>query len=382
MRVFFNAIVVQIVLNAYILWWFWNVLSKYKTIRNLIAIIFGLELVAYIVGFLFTSYLPLTMLHWIVWICTTWIVFILYFSVLLLGYDFLRLISRWKKHLLPKRLNLNSKKTQTVYFFVTLAVVLIAMFYGNYRFRNPVVTELNLTVKKEAKGINNLKVVMVSDIHIGTLIGKDMLAKYVDMIMEQKPDVILMVGDIIDYDIASVEAQHLESEFHRLSAPYGVYASTGNHEYIKLDDEEKDAKVNWLSRETGFTLLRDSTVKIADAFYLVGREDDKYEGRKSLSALMEGVDKSLPVIVLNHEPNFLDEEVQNGADIALYGHTHNGQLFPYNIVLKARYEVVYGYKRKQDAHIYVSSGLGLAGPQYRIGTLSEIVVLNIKFEKD
>ncbi len=116
---------------------------------------------------------------------------------------------------------------------------------------------------------------------------------------------------------------------------------------------------------------------------------------------MQGVDRQYPVIVMNHEPHRLQEEVAAGADIALYGHTHNGQFFPNNVIMavssmiynsgilpesisskmRFMYEIPYGYKKKGDTHIYVSSGLGLAGPQYRIGTVSEIVVLNVNFSK-
>ena len=179
-----------------------------------------------------------------------------------------------------------------------------------------------------------------------------------------------------------------------------MYASTGNHEYIELD-EPKDEKILWLSQKAGINVLRDTTVMIADSFYLVGREDDMCKNRKQLPEIMQGVDRQYPVIVMNHEPHRLQEEVEAGADIALYGHTHNGQFFPNNVIMAASsmiynsgilpesisskmrfmYEIPYGYKKKGDTHVYVSSGLGLAGPQYRIGTVSEIVVLNVNFSK-
>jgi len=96
---------------------------------------------------------------------------------------------------------------------------------------------------------------------------------------------------------------------------------------------------------------------------------------------MSGVDKNYPIIVMNHEPKHLSEESDAQVDLAVYGHTHNGQLFPYNILIGWIYEVGYGYKKKGNTHVYVSSGLGLAGPQYRIGTVSEIAVLNLRFNK-
>lgn len=382
MRVFFYAIVIQLILNGYVFWWFWHTLSNQKILRATVSVIFGLELIAYLTGFFFLDHFPFEVRRALVWLGTSWMVFILYFTALLLGYDVIRYINHNKRRLLPRRFNLNSLKIKSLYFLISFVVVMTLMGFGNYRFRNPVITELSLEVNKESPVIQNLKIVMVSDIHVGLLIGKDMLQLYVDKIMSLDPDMILMVGDIIDFDLASVKHQRMEEDFRRLKAPLGVYASTGNHEYIKLEDEEDEEKVKWLSDRAGLNVLRDSAIMIKDSFYLIGREDDKKEDRKPLKEIMESVDEKYPVIVMNHEPHQLREEVEAGVDIALFGHTHNGQLFPYSIMLGAIYEVVYGYKKKDNTHIYVTSGLGLAGPQYRIGTLSEIVVLNVNFAKD
>lgn len=382
MRVFFYAIVVQLILNGYVFWWFWRALSNQKILRIIMSAIFGAELIIYLSGFFLLEYFPPELRRIIVLIGTSWMVFILYTIVLLLLYDVIRYINHKIRRFLPERFNLNSLKVRSMYFFISLILVISMMAYGNYRFKNPVITEVNLIVPKKSPDMPHLKAVLVSDMHVGLLINKDMLRMYVDKIMEQKPDIILMVGDIIDFDLASVKEQNMESEFRRLSAPYGVYMSTGNHEYIKLEDEVDEEKISWLSHVAGLSVLRDSVVMINDSFYLVGREDDKKRGRKSLEEIINGIDRKYPVIVMNHEPHRLSEESDAGVDIALYGHTHNGQLFPYPLMLKAIYEVVYGYKKKDDTHIYVSSGLGLAGPQYRIGTVSEIVVLNIDFAKD
>lgn len=382
MRVFFYAIVIQLIFNGYVFWWFWNALSGNKYLRAVISVIFGAEFIVYLIGFFFLPYFPFEVRHSMVWLGTSWMVFILYLGAMLLSYDGIRFVNHNKKRILPKRFNLNSTKVKASYFFISLFLVISLMFYGGYRFRNPVITELDLTVEKKSPNIADLRIAMVSDMHVGLLINKNLLRLYVDKIMEQKPDIILMVGDVIDFDLASVKYQQMEEEFRRLKAPFGVYASTGNHEYIQLPEEAEEEKITWLSEKAGLTVLRDSAIMIEDSFYLIGREDDKKENRKQLARIMEGVDSSYPVIVMNHQPHRLKEETEAGADIALYGHTHNGQLFPYNIMLKAIYEVVYGYKKKDNTHIYVSSGLGLAGPQYRIGTLSEIVLLNVNFAKD
>lgn len=129
-------------------------------------------------------------------------------------------------------------------------------------------------------------------------------------------------------------------------------------------------------------MLRDSAVLIDSAFYIVGREDYKAPQRKPLEQILreQRVNTALPIIVLKHNPIDLNEEVCAGVDIALYGHTHRGQSFPANLITDLIFEVSHGYKKKGDTHIFVTSGLGLAGSQHRIGTQSEIVILNVKFE--
>lgn len=397
MRVFFNAIMIQIFFSAYIYWRGCQALPDKKYIKIPYTAIYVAELIIYFIGFFTSKHLSFDALHTFAWTGTTWMLFTIYMTSLLLLYDLVKYINKKKKIF---SLDFAAKKPRLVYFCTALLLVVAVMWNGNYRFWHPVITEKNLTIEKHSPNVKNLRIVVATDIHAGYLIDKKIISMYVDKIMEQKPDLILLVGDIVDYDAKSLYEQQMETEFHRLKAPYGVYASTGNHEYIELG-EPKDEKILWLSQKAGINVLRDTTVMIADSFYLVGREDDLCKTRKQLPEIMQGVDRQYPVIVMNHEPHRLQEEVESGADIALYGHTHNGQFFPNNMIMavssmiynsrilpesvsskmRFMYEIPYGYKKKGDTHVYVSSGLGLAGPQYRIGTVSEIVVLNVNFSK-
>lgn len=374
MKVFlFQALIVHLVFNVYVFVRGWQILPKSKAYRIPYAALFAIELIVYLVGAVFNVSLPAAVLKPILLIGTSWMVFIGYTSALLLIYDFVKFLGRWINPV--RKLNLQSIRLKRVYIIASVVIVTSSMMYGHYRFWHPVVTEMNLTVDKKVDGLKTLRVVMVADIHAGHLIDKKVLTMYVDKIMEQKPDVILLVGDIIDYDLPPLVDQKMDEEFRRLKAPYGVYVTTGNHEY-RLNGEEKIA---WLATETGMTMLRDTAINVADKFYIVGREDDHAEHRKLLPDVMQHVDKKLPVIVMNHEPKNLFEESDEQADLAVYGHTHNGQLFPNNLVMSLIYEVGHGYKQKDNTHVYVTSGLGLSGPQYRIGTISEIVVLNLYF---
>jgi predicted MPP superfamily phosphohydrolase len=122
--------------------------------------------------------------------------------------------------------------------------------------------------------------------------------------------------------------------------------------------------------------------RIDKAFYLVGRNDVRSGGRKSINELLRDCDGSLPVIVLEHRPTDLDNVSQSGADILLSGHTHNGQLFPVNFIVKRRYELIWGYKLKNRTHIFVTSGTQVWGPPVRTAGASEIVIVNVSFRDD
>lgn len=380
MRVFFNAIVVQVFLSIYVLWRGCQAVPPKNKYRLPLIAFFALELVIYFIGFFFSHHIPSHWIHYFAWVGTSWMVFILYMTALLLFYDLLYYLSH--KHIFLKGVDFSKIRYRAIYYLSSLLLILGVMTWGNYKFRNPEITHLRIEINKPSK-LDSLRIVVATDLHAGYLIRKDMIRKYVNLIMAQKPDLILLVGDVIDFDIASVVEQNMQEEFRDLQAPYGVYVSTGNHEYIGLANEEAFAKVEWLADSTNFVMLRDTTVLVKDLFYLAGREDDMYLYRKSeLADVLENVNTDLPVILMNHEPRDIHEASRYGIDLAFYGHTHNGQFFPANMVTKIMWELSYGYRQINDSHIYVSSGLGLAGPQYRIGTISEIVVCDVIFGKE
>ena len=136
--------------------------------------------------------------------------------------------------------------------------------------------------------------------------------------------------------------------------------------------------------DAGITLLNDQTVCIHDAFYLTGRKDidraEKVEGsRQSPEELLGGLDQSKPIFVLEHQPKYLDEVAEAGADAQLCGHTHDGQLFPGNILVGLMWDNSYGLEQKGDMYSIVTSGVGVWGPAMRVGTDSEIVEINVHF---
>lgn len=257
---------------------------------------------------------------------------------------------------------------------VSLVLIIVLMIAGNIKFNHPAVVNLYL---KSNKPIQNkeIKIVAASDFHLGTSIGKKQLQKYVKLINAHHPDLVLMVGDICDHSLPAMVRQNLKEDLQKIQAPLGVYAVDGNHEYYSFHL----AEVNEYYKSAGIKVLRDGTAEIQHQFYLVGRDDYNNRQRKKLSELMDSFDPSKPVIVIDHQPMSLEESQQENIDLHLSGHTHNGQVFPGNLLAKRFFEVSYGYKKKGNTHIYISSGLGLWGPPYRIGTQSELVVIHFQY---
>ena len=379
MTVYFYALFVHLSLNVYIFLKGMKLLEGRKLWRTVFATFFILEFTLYLSGLYFQSVLPANIVRYLWLMGSSWMVFIFYMTLLWLFIDLILYVNR-RKPFLGQYLNIHPRRTGAVFFIITTLSIGTIMYMGNYRFRNPVVTELELNINKDGGNLSSLRIVAVSDLHLGYLINHKYAKRYADLIIEQKPDLVLFVGDIIDAELAPIIEQNMKDEFLRINPRFGVYSCTGNHEYRY----EASYKIDWLNDQANIKMIRDSAILIDSSFYIVGREDYIIPSRQKLKTIIDEhhVDTSLPMIVLNHTPDNLDEEMEAGADIALYGHTHDGQIFPFNIFTRLVFEVSRGYKKKGNTHAYVSSGLGLSGPQYRIGTKSEIVVLNVTFGND
>jgi len=253
-------------------------------------------------------------------------------------------------------------------------------FGGYLNFTSPEKTELNISINKPQivegiKAENTLKIVCVSDVHIGYVINKRKLKRYVDSINAQKPDIIFIVGDLCDGAIEPMIDQKVYEELMAIKSRLGTYVVTGNHEYIRGN---KDVKVSYYEK-SGLIVLEDSVALVNNSFYVIGRKDRRDKSRKETIELVKGLDTNKPIILLDHQPYNLERSEEAGVDLHLSGHTHDGQFFPISLITNAVYEVSYGYKLKGKTHVYVTSGLGLWGPPIRLGTKSEFVVINMKW---
>lgn len=261
-----------------------------------------------------------------------------------------------------------------------LFLVFLLLLYGTWNARHPRIVHYDITVKKAVSGLSELHAVMVSDIHLGMVVDNDRLKEMVNRINELDPDIVFLAGDTIDEDVKLFASNEMPEILKKLRSRYGVYAVLGNHEYIGGNSE---LAVECL-QQAGINVLVDRCIKIGNQFYIAGR-DDRMAGRINgkqrleLSRLIEGINHGLPIILLDHQPINLEESKLNGIDLQLSGHTHGGQFFPNTLISKRVFENSWGYLRKGESQIIVSSGFGTWGPPIRIGSNSEIADITISF---
>jgi len=306
------------------------------------------------------------------WIGSFWFAFILYFLLSILLLDILRLINN-----IAHITAFDPTTYPQIKLWVALSVIGVAsaaILAGFFNAKRLKVKTFTLDIDKYNAEEPQLNIVMASDIHLGTIVAKKRALNIVKTINALKPDIILLPGDIVDSEIAPVIRLDLGAVLRELSAKYGVYAVTGNHEYIGGINEA----VAYI-REHRIDLLRDETREVA-GITLIGREDYTIKNyRKSLPEILASADRSKATILMDHQPFHLEQAEEAGIDLQVSGHTHRGQMWPLNYITRRVYEIDWGYLLKGKTHIYVSSGAGTWGPPVKLGNDAEIVQFILRF---
>ncbi len=314
--------------------------------------------------FLLRNALPYTAASVLYTFSTSWIFIFLYLLMTLLVLDVIRLIPLFS---FQKYMYGNWWAFCGIWIFVGLI-----MCAGYVRYLHKDRVELELRSHRAGETGRWIRIVAVSDLHLGYGIGPGELEGWVRKINKEKPDIILIAGDIIDNSVVPLYTRHVAEVMRQLDARYGVYACMGNHEHIAHDA----ASAKWLA-EAGVQVLRDSATLVDSLFYVVGREDRTHPERKAVAELVHRLDPAFPVILLDHQPYHLEEAAAARVDLQISGHTHRGQVWPINWITDRIYEVSHGYLRKDDTDFYVSSGIGIWGGEFRIGSRSEYVVIRL-----
>ena len=306
--------------------------------------------------------LPLSLAQWSYEIGTSSIMVMLYLVMLFLVLDLGRLM-----HLVPRSLVYHNWQSALAIFVMIFGIFL----YGNLHYKNKVRVPLELKSSKPLP--REYRAVMLSDLHLGYHNPRHEFARWVDMINAEKPDFILVAGDIIDGSMRPLLEEKMAEEFHRLKAP--VYACLGNHEYYA-----GEPRAQQFYKDAGIHLLIDEAATIDSSIVIVGRDDRTNMRRKPVKDLVNGlVNVQSPyIIVLDHQPYNLDRSEAAGVDFQLSGHTHRGQVWPISWITDHIYECSWGSHQRGSTQYYVSSGIGIWGGKFRIGTQSEYVVATIR----
>jgi hypothetical protein len=232
-----------------------------------------------------------------------------------------------------------------------------------------------------------IRIVLVSDTHIGSFIGKSHLQRIVDKINLTQGDMVFLAGDIFDGNTHTIkDLEGVISVLRMIDASLGVFACLGNHDVDRLVfSGGSTEQIEEILKAAGIILLQDEVYKIRDNLYLAGRRDPHPIGmnadRKTAEELLKGLYGT--IIVLEHQPTQFAEVEKAGADLLLCGHTHKGQLFPSTLITREVFRragsTYYGYWQGQTMQAVVTSGAAFWGPPLRVGTNSEIAVINVNF---
>ena len=350
---------------GYVSWHIWQLLPLSDLWRWVVIGVYGAMVLMMFAGFTgIIEHLPMRWATVVYDVGNSQIVVLLYLVLLFALLDILVLL-----HLIPKTLlHANVYMSLGIIFFMTAFLL-----YGNWHYLNKYRQELFLTTDKIVSNVFNKKdkkIVLLSDLHLGYHNRRKELSRWVDIINAEHPDLILIGGDIIDISVRPLLEENMAEEFRRLEAP--IYACLGNHEYYS-----GEPKAQKFYKEAGITLLRDS-VAIVDGVNIIGRDDRTNEHRLSLQQLIANADPQNYTILLDHQPYHLEEAENAGVDFQFSGHTHDGQVWPISWLTKMMYEKSFGYIKKDNTDYYISSGMGIWGAKFRIGTRSEYIVATLR----
>ena len=280
---------------------------------------------------------------------------------------------------------------------ISFVVSLTLLIYGMIHAQQTVVTYFDVDIAAKDAPEEDLKVILLGDLHLSVNSVLSTTEKMVELVNAEDADVVLIAGDIFNSSYNGMSQPEKYAEALRgMKAKYGVYAVYGNHDVKEtlfggfpispISQAFRTKEMEDFMADCNFKVLYDETAEIADGkVQIVGRIDGEKAGdgtsnRMSPAEVLSGIDPDKPVIVLQHEPVEFAALYENGADLAVCGHTHAGQIFPGNLIVPFFNKNAYGYKNVGGLDTVVTSGVGYYGPPMRIGTNSEVAVLTVHFK--
>lgn len=321
--------------------------------------------------------------------------FFIYFGLCLLFFHIVRIIGWLAYHPHKGEEEPQEKRhpwTGLLVIFLCVLISLTLVTYGNVNAHKIHTTEYNVTLSKKTSTNGELKIVLVSDLHLDTNSYEDQLKAMVREISKQDADIVVIAGDTFSgsYD-AIPDPEGKASILRGIKSKQGVYAVYGDQDVdgklllgfnVSHTESLRTAEMEEFFTNAGIQVLDDKTIFI-NGVQIVGRLDGEETGtgekRASIASLTESLDTSMPVLVIQHEPNDFNNLSASGVDLVLSGGTLAGQFFPVNIAMSLVSENSYGLQSIHNVYSVVTSGAGYYGPPMRLGTHSEIAVVNLSY---
>ena len=274
-----------------------------------------------------------------------------------------------------------SKKDVSEYVILGVGVILTTLILTHAYYLAHHVVQTNYVVETTKDiGTDNFRIVQVSDSHLGTTMnGKD-FSKYMEDINKLNPDIVVITGDYVDDDSPYEYMVDASEGLGKLKTTYGVYFIYGNHDKGYYNNRSyTDADIRKELAKNNVTILEDAHINITDKITLVGRQDREVSTRAQAKDLVENIDPSNYIIMLDHQPNDYKNEMNN-ADLVLSGHTHGGQLFPLGQagVLLGANDKIYGLEKRENTTFIVNSGISDWAIKFKTMTIAEYGVIDIK----
>ena len=298
--------------------------------------------------------------------------FYLYLFLSVLAFDIFLLINRFFRFVPSgKFASASFKKAGLISIIVISLVVVVA---GIINFNTIRTSEYTIEIPAGSSKINNLRIAFAADFHLKENTNIRFVERFAREIADADPDILLFGGDIADGNTEDQNMLIYETILKSIRPEYGVFTVLGNHEYYSGNDNGS------FFERSGIKVLSDTIIIVDNSFSLGGRYDSHVRNRKSLHKLLESETDSLPLILLDHRPTEIDQVSRTGVDVQLSGHTHNGQMFPVNLIMRNLYQLVWGYRIIGNTHFFVTSGIRLWGPPVRTVGRSEIMIIDIVFK--
>ncbi|MGW8161398.1 MAG: metallophosphoesterase [Desulfobulbales bacterium] len=305
-----------------------------------------------------------------------WMGFVFLFTTAALAVDCYRVLIWGLGLLLPKTMVLQAGRGTP--FYLGLAFALFASVWGAFEAWDIQLEKLTIRSNRIPPALNGMHIVQISDVHLGLIVRHKRLAKILATVREAEPDLLVSTGDLVDGQIDNMDG--LSEMFQTIKPRFGKYAVTGNHEFYA----GLDASLAF-TRKAGFTILRQSGVVLADGFNIAGVDDPtrnyfSKEAQLSEQEMLQSLDQNNYTLLLKHRP-IVDKKSLGLFDLQLSGHTHKGQIFPFNIVTMLYYPVHWGCLNPIDhCYLYVSRGSGTWGPPLRFLSPPEVTLIELSIE--